>query len=276
MITEEKPQSFDLNNPLQSRVLILGQAQQRLLKELLPAAIKLRATKLYENKRFTSLFSANLNRVYIAQTEPDFYTLFNQCSTLPLPPIVTTSTSTTSTTSTTGVTTVGTLALGAPVNLQTHETLLNQHNWQIVARDVSDLPGRYIVEIHFRTGLREQLHFIAKNVHLLENPIEAEGEPQYVIDLTRPTATRNMRYISLGDLMRNAIHARGNLSVSVTDKTTGQVIKEEDVEVYNFLIPETKPYGTKVVLKPSDDITLFARVTGRDTYLLETILVGSV
>jgi len=38
-------------------------------------------------------------------------------------------------------------------------------------------------------------------------------------------------------------------------------------------VPRETPYNTKVVLRPTDDLTFYGRTTGNGTYLLETILV---
>ena len=170
------------------------------------------------------------------------------------------------------------MGLGAAVNLQTQVSMLNQANWQLRADDLRGESSPYVIDVHFSSGdpglvANQELQFRAWNAHLIANPQGPEEESHYVIDLTKPAPLRDLVYGNLGTLIKNAIFARGSMAIRVTDKFSGKVLREQLGIPYNFSLPADAPYNTRVVLRPTPEVTFYGRKTSNDTYILETILV---
>lgn len=174
------------------------------------------------------------------------------------------------------------LALGSKVQVLSHLYAMNQRAWQDKALHLRKTPGEYTVLVRFyRTSLilgeveREELTFIASNVHKINDPNYASGESYYVIDVATPDTREHLRYTNIGSLIIPAFYGHGSLEIVVTSKKSGLVVKAEDIRQYEVEADVTRPYNTKMMIALGEEagITMYARDTGRDTFILETLLI---
>ena len=254
-------------------VLVYGPFEERLIKSSIPYGEKLRALQLAEGMQLSPFVQKdpNWNKAeYVILKKDEWKDLRkNYCRPCDeAGPISTTSTTTTQTL----------LGLGSSAVALNHIEALNQLSWQESTRHLRSYPGDYQVEVKFSRGkpslgYTEELRFVASNVHLIKDPNYASGDNYYVIDLTRPDTVNNLRYTSVGTLVLNGIHGHGSLAYRITDKTTDELVKDAIIEDYAVEEDATRPYNTKLVFSPGEDVVFYARDTGRDTYILETILI---
>jgi len=274
-VIEEKSQSFNPQTNLSHKsVLIFGPSEKRLIESSVPYEANLRKMQLVEGTQVFTLLQRDptwqgdyvvLKRNEWSELRKNYCRPCDEAG-----PIIT------STTSTTTIQTL--LGLGSSAVALNHIEALNQLSWQESARHLRSYPGDYQVEIRFSRGkpslgYTEELRFVASNVHLIKDPNYASDDNYYVIDLTRPDTVNNLHYTSVGTLVLNGIHGHGSLAYRITDKTTDELVKSAIIENYAVEEDATRPYSTKLVFSPGEDVIFYARDTGRDTYILETILI---
>lgn len=273
---EEKAESFNpQTNILHRSVLIFGPSERRLIEATAPYDAKLRKMMLVEGTQFFTFLQKDPDWQgdYIVLKRSEWRKLReNYCrpcisTVVGEGPIIIHTT-----------TTQTLLGLGSSAVALNHIEALNQLSWQESTRHLRDYPGEYQVEVRFSRGkpslgYTEELRFVASNVHLIKDPNYASGDNFYVIDLTRPDTMSNLYYTSVGTLVLNGIHGHGSFAFRILNKTTGDVVKSAIVEDYAIEEDVTRPYNTKLVFSPSEGVIFYARDTGRDTYILETILI---
>ena len=274
-VIEEKPQSFNPQTNLSHKsVLIFGPSEKRLIESSVPYEAKLREMQLIQGTEFFTLLEQDKTWQgdYIALKRSEWLELREKycrpC--VEAGPIIINTTDTATTTTL--------LGLGSSAVALNHIEALNQLSWQESTRHLRSYPGDYQVEVKFSRGkpslgYTEELRFVASNVHLIKDPNYASGDNYYVIDLTRPDTVNNLHYTSVGTLVLNGIHGHGSLAYRITDKTTDELVKDAIIEDYAVEKDATRPYNTKLVFSPGEDVVFYARDTGRDTYILETILI---
>lgn len=277
-VIEEKPQSFNPQTNLSHKsVLIFGPSEKRLIESSVPYEAKLRKMQLIEGTQFFTLLQRDptWQGDYVVLKRNEWSELRkNYCRPCDKAgPIITNTTSTTSTTTTQTL-----IGLGSSAVALNHIEALNQLSWQESTRHLRSYPGDYQVEVKFSRGkpslgYTEELRFVASNVHLVKDPNYASDDNYYVIDLTRPDTVNNLHYTSVGTLVLNGIHGHGSFAYRITNKTTDELAKSAIIEDYAVEEDATRPYNTKLVFSPGEDVVFYARDTGRDTYILETILI---
>lgn len=173
--------------------------------------------------------------------------------------------------------------VGEPVFALNMINMIDQVVWQERFKELSEsTPGAFTVEMRFSQGPvpklgRKELHFEARNVHLIKDPTGASDDLFYVINLAGAASLVNLHYYNLGSLVMNSIHAKGSLAYRViTPGDDRKSVRADQVAMYEFPANPLREYNTKVMLHPNADITFYARDTKSDTFFLETILINSV
>lgn len=275
-------------------LLVIDDERKKMIESSAPYSAQLQKLEVFSAGKYPRLLTVDRSwkKDYVGVERSTFTKLRDDLAlcksgggvTTILPVKTTSTTSTTSVTgtiSTTGTTTVKgkVLTLGATMGVVSHIDALNQRGWQDRAFHLRETPSEYAAVVRFYRsdllyGVREELTFIASNVHKIEDPnYPGSGDSYYVIDVATADTREHLRYTNVGSLIIPAFYGHGSLEIVISSKTSGDLVKGEDIDGYVVEASTTRPYNTKMMISLSDDIIVYARDTGRDTFILETLLI---